>query len=99
MGGTVPPHLFTDREERPVGMMKQMLIERQEDELERRYGKHAVYMTEDEVHILDDDEYEEWMKLVESVTAEKDKMADVEEARIASSWTDEGAWMQAEEAA
>ena len=98
VGPPGPTHLsigVTGEDE--LGMMKRMLIEAQEDELERRYGGHTVYITEDDTHILDDDEWEAWNAMLEAKGCERDAMADVEEQRIARSWNENDAWMQAEE--
>ena len=67
-----------------MGMYKRMLIEQQEDALEARYGKHSVYITEDEEHVLDDDEYDEWLAVLEQKAAAE---------RLAQSWPDnEDGW-------
>ena len=82
-----------------MGRMKELVIEAEDLTIETG-RRHTVYLTEDEVHILDDDEYDEWLAMLEmKAAAERDRMAEVESARIAQSWTDEDAWMQAEEAA
>ena len=66
-----------------MGRMKDLLIEAEDLSIETG-RRHTVYLTEDSVHILDDDEHDEWLAMLEQKA---------EAERLAQSWPEhEDGW-------